>query len=279
MKNIRVYDFPTRIFHWLFAAYFIGAFFIAKTYDDDSIQYPYHMLMGLTLAYMVVLRILWGFVGGKYSKFNSFQLQPKMLVQYFKDLMTSKTQKTLGHNPASSWAAVTMMLLALGMATTGILMAKDMNKEFVEEIHEIFAYAFVVVVVGHVVGVIIHTIRHKEMIGLSMVTGNKKTEDVKAISQPANWMAGIVFLVMIFIFLGYVSKNFDNKAGTLKIFGTTLQLGEGAEPGAIDSGSTEMNTGMAPEDERYGLGSGTENSPNDSTPSEEEASPSENGNE
>ena len=47
MKKISVYDLPTRFFHWLFASLFIAAFAIAKTVDDESPLFSYHMLAGL----------------------------------------------------------------------------------------------------------------------------------------------------------------------------------------------------------------------------------------
>ena len=80
MRNRMIYDLPTRIFHWLFAGLFIAAFLIAKTVDDESPAFSYHMLAGLLLTLIVLLRILWGFVGTKHSRFASFALYPKDLL-------------------------------------------------------------------------------------------------------------------------------------------------------------------------------------------------------
>ena len=65
MKKTKVYDLPTRLFHWLFAGLFLSAFLIAKVIDDDSPSYSYHMLLGVILGMIVFLRIIWGFVGSK----------------------------------------------------------------------------------------------------------------------------------------------------------------------------------------------------------------------
>lgn len=80
MRNQLIYDLPMRIFHWLFAGLFIAAFLIAKNVDDESPVFSYHMLVGLLLGFTVLMRILWGFVGTKHSKFTSFALHPKDLV-------------------------------------------------------------------------------------------------------------------------------------------------------------------------------------------------------
>jgi cytochrome b len=54
-----VYDLPTRLFHWVFAGLFLIGFIIAKTIDDDSSWFDYHSLAGLSLGFLVVLRIIW----------------------------------------------------------------------------------------------------------------------------------------------------------------------------------------------------------------------------
>ena len=105
MRQHLVYDLPTRIFHWLFAGLFLTAFVIAKTIDDESAIYSWHMLAGLTLSFVVVLRILWGFFGTQHARFSGFALNPMDLLSYFKGILTGEKRRWAGHNPASSWAA------------------------------------------------------------------------------------------------------------------------------------------------------------------------------
>lgn len=222
----KAYDLPTRLFHWSFAFLFVTAFFIAKTIDDDSPTYAYHMLAGLLMVTLVILRIIWGVIGSKYAKFSSFALNPKDLVQYFTSLLSSKTKRVMGHNPASSWAAIVMMLLTLGLGTTGFLMAKGVNKDFFEEIHELFANAFIITVIGHIAGIIIHTIKHKDLIGLSMINGNKNgIENEEGIEKNHTLAAG-VFAVIVLSFVIYLKSNYNTTTQNLNLFGTTLQLGE-----------------------------------------------------
>lgn len=226
MRNTLVYDWPTRVFHWMFALLFIGAFFIAKVLDDDSALYPYHMIMGLTMAALVVFRIFWGLFGTRYAKFNSFMLSPVSVVEYFKDLLTSKTSKVLSHNPASSWAAIIMMLLTLGLALTGYLMTTGSRQDVIKEVHELLANAFVIVVIAHIAGIIFHTIRHKDMIGLSMVDGQKVSVPGSLGVEKSYPALGLVVFVLVLAFLGNLVRNYDSNQKTLKVFGATLQVGE-----------------------------------------------------
>ncbi len=199
-KNNRttlVYDLPTRLFHWTFASLFLGAFFIAKVFDDDSAAYPYHMMLGMTMAFVVVLRIVWGIFGSRYAKFSSFALHPSRLISYMKSIF-SGDERHLGHNPASSWAAIVMMLLALGSATTGFLMSQSHdNKETFEDVHELFANGFIVVVIAHVAGIILHTLRHKEMIGLSMLHGRKNKIGQEDGIKQSHPIVALVFLFLL----------------------------------------------------------------------------------
>ena len=63
MKAKRVYDLPTRVFHWLFATLFVVAFTISNTVDDESLVFSYHMIAGLTLCFLVAWRLVWGVIG------------------------------------------------------------------------------------------------------------------------------------------------------------------------------------------------------------------------
>lgn len=246
MKKILAYDFPTRIFHWCFALLFVGAFLISKTVDDESVTFSYHMLLGIILAGVAFLRIIWGIVGSKYARFTSFELNPLSLIEYGKAIFTGKTKLYPGHNPASSWAAILMILFSLGLAFTGIQMAQNNNKEFYEEIHEFLSHAFLFTAIAHVLGVVFHTIRHKEMIGLSMVHGEKSTDESQSqgISNKHPVVA-IVFVILV-LTLGFkVFSNFNPQNRTLNLFGTQLTLGENEDNEASEgpSENTKDNDG------------------------------------
>lgn len=226
MKKTRVYDLPTRLFHWVFVFLFMGAFFIAKVFDDESAQYPYHMILGFTLALTVVLRILWGFFGSQHARFTSFKLNPHDLFEYLKNLLSSKTPRYLGHNPASSWAAIIMMTLSLGLALSGYFMVNGTNKEIFEELHELLANAFILVVIGHVAGIILHTIKHKDSIGLSMVHGKKKAQEGDLDIKSSHPLIAIIFIALVGSFFIHLNKNYDPNTQNLKFLGSTLHLSE-----------------------------------------------------
>lgn len=225
MRNQLVYDLPLRLFHWLFAGLFVVSFLIAKTVDDESLFFSYHMLAGLLLGFVVTLRIFWGFVGTKYSRFSSFALKPDDFVAYFLGLLSGDKRKWAGHNPAASWATLIMIGLAFGLGITGYLMATG-SKESFEDLHELFANAFLVVVLMHIAGVVLHALRHQDGIVLSMIDGAKSEVPANATISSSRPAVALLFLGLVATFSVHLAGNFNRQDQTLNFFGTTLQLGE-----------------------------------------------------
>lgn len=225
MRRQIIYDLPMRFFHWFFVVLFITAFLIAKTVDDESPTYAYHMLAGLILGFIVILRIIWGFIGAKYSLFSNFAFSLKDLVSYFQGILSKDKPQWTGHNPASSWAALIMFVLALGLGVTGYLMVNG-QKEAFEDIHELFANSFLVVVLMHIAGIILHSLIHRDGIALSMIDG-RKTDVVQAEVIPSSRpVVALVFVGLVVTLALYFAQNFDSEKRELKLWGTTLHLGE-----------------------------------------------------
>ncbi len=243
----RVYDLPTRLFHWIFALLFVGAFFIAKTIDDDSAVFSYHMMLGLALGLAAALRVIWGFVGSRYARFSSFDLNPSALLAYFANLFTGGGERKLGHNPASSWSALAMIVLALGLAITGVLMAQG-GKETYEDIHELLANSFVLVVLAHIAGIVLHTLRHRDGIGLSMLHGRKRSVGGEAGIVSNYPLVALAFVGIMTVFGIAMANGYDPTTRNLQLFGSTLQLGE-SEDGKDDGGEDGEDHGDHEDDD------------------------------
>lgn len=168
-KPIRVWDLPTRIFHWSLVASFATAFLTSESEKLRDI----HVVAGYTLAGLIVFRLLWGFVGGGYSRFAEFLPTPQKLGGYLKSLLAGKPQHYVGHNPAG--AVAIFLLLGFGMtaAASGWAVYEDMGGHFMEELHEIAANGMMAIVGIHIAGVIVSSWLHRENLVLAMITGWK----------------------------------------------------------------------------------------------------------
>lgn len=226
MKYVKAYDLPLRLFHWIFAALFVSSFFIANVIDDDSALFAYHMLSGILMACLVILRIFWGFLGSKTSRFSSFQLSPKGLINYFRELFLSTTKRHLGHNPASSYAGLVMMILVFTLVGSGLMMINGINKHFFEEAHELFANGFLVLVIAHIAGVFFHQLKHRDSLAMSMLHGKKQELTGKAGISSEHKLVAIAFIVTFLGLASFVLKNYDSTTGAWSGLGLELQLNE-----------------------------------------------------
>jgi cytochrome b len=209
----------------MFAGLFATAYVIASTAEDSAV-FPWHMLAGLTLVFVVLARVLWGLVGTRHARFMSFRLNPRELFQYLKGLFTGGQPAVAGHNPASSWVAIVLMSLVLGLGATGYLMSSSGNPESYEEVHEFLANTFLLIVVLHIAGVVLHSLRHRDGFALSMVDGRKQGIDAADTITSPRSAIGVIFIAVVAAFAVNVVRNYDPRSQSLTLFGSMLQLGE-----------------------------------------------------
>jgi cytochrome b len=167
---VRVWDLPTRVFHWSLVASFATAFITSESEKLRDI----HVVAGYALAGLIAFRLLWGFVGGAHSRFADFLPAPGKLIDYLKSLLARRPQHYVGHNPAG--AVAIFLLLAFGViaAASGWATYNEIGGHFMEELHEVSSNGMMAVVAIHIAGVIVSSWLHGENLVLAMITGWKK---------------------------------------------------------------------------------------------------------
>jgi cytochrome b len=202
---------------------------IAKAAEHSPL-FVVHMLLGLVLVVATLLRILWGVLGSRYARFSNFKFSPGALVGYFKDLFGARGASSVGHNPATSYAALAIFAGIMGLGVTGLLLATGSGEAF-EELHEVFAVGTLAVAALHVAGVILHAVRHRDGIALSIVNGTKPGAAEAGIASP-HWSAGLGGLVVTAATAVWLFAGYNASTGTAELLGTTYRLGvEEAEHG------------------------------------------------
>lgn len=113
-KEIRVWDPLIRIFHWgLVVAFSIGYL----TGEEESIL---HIYAGYTVMGLIIFRVLWGFIGTRYARFDNFVYSPKTVIQYLKGLLARKPKHYIGHNPAGGFMVIAMLLCLCVVTVSGL---------------------------------------------------------------------------------------------------------------------------------------------------------------
>ncbi len=225
MKRVLIWDLPTRLFHGLFAIGFSIAALLALGFGEESRFFPYHAIIGLTLALMVIIRVLWGLIGSRYARFRSFLFKPADVAVYLSGVLTGRGGRHAGHNPGSAYAILAMLVVMLGLAITGIMMGT--GNESVEEVHELLAYAMLALVGAHILGVIVHTVRYQDNITASMIHGRKTVDEQSGI-RSARPVVAAVFLFICVGWIGALIRSYDpgTQSTWLPLVGMRLTLGE-----------------------------------------------------
>ncbi|MBX3378122.1 MAG: cytochrome b/b6 domain-containing protein [Phycisphaeraceae bacterium] len=235
MSRVLVWDLPTRLFHWLLAGGFVAAAVIAVLLGEHSRFFPYHGIIGLAIGLLVCLRMVWGVIGTRYARFGTFVYGPRAVVEYMKGALLGGGKRYIGHNPGSAVAIWALLILVLAMAVTGVMLGRG-NKG-VKELHEVLSYITVGVAIVHVLGVALHTIRHRENLTASMIHGKKNAEPSEAIGSARPIVAALLLVVVGAWVVGLV-RNFNpaTQTTTLPLIGTALQLGENEGQGEESAG-------------------------------------------
>jgi cytochrome b len=165
-----VWDLPTRVFHWLLAASFIGAF---ATGDSERWQ-ALHVLSGYTAGGLIGFRLLWGVFGTRYARFSGFSFAPAAVLGYLRSLATGQPRHYVGHNPAGSWAVLAMLAAIALTALTGWAAFSEIGPKWLEDVHETIANATVALIAVHVIAVIASSWLHRENLVGAMVSGFKR---------------------------------------------------------------------------------------------------------
>lgn len=197
-QRILVWDLPTRAFHWLLAASFLGAFLTAESERYRDI----HVVLGYTMLGLVVFRPLWGVIGTRYARFSSFPIAPRRVLEYLKSLFTRSPQHHVGHNPAGSLAIYAILALSVLAGATGYAAFNEIGGEWLAELHEGAANAMLGLVVIHIGAVMLSSLIHRENLAAAMVNGYKKGRVGDGIRSKHRFVAAAVLLATAYFWAG-----------------------------------------------------------------------------
>ena len=199
-----IWDLNTRIFHLMLILTIIISIISGK------FSYFYiHEISGITLFFLIVFRIYWGFFGGYYSKFKNFNLNKNSIFNYFKN----KEKKYFGHNPLGSLSIFSIFVLILLLSVSGLFSSDDIfyDGPFVKlapqlvgiftKIHDILHYFLYFLIILHLSAVSYYQFFLKEKIINQMIDGKSMDKNFIQKDYPSK-KNGYALLVLILIFIG-----------------------------------------------------------------------------
>jgi cytochrome b len=194
LRRVRVWDLPTRVFHWALVALVVFSFVTAKIGGNAL---TYHMWSGYTILTLILFRLVWGFVGGRESRFASFVRGPTTVFQYAAGLLGKGSERYLGHNPLGGWSVVAMLTALALQASTGLFANDEIATEgplaqyvslatslFLTRIHRLNQWVLVALVSLHVLAVLFYLFAKRDNLIGPMIHGHKTWSRNGTLSVP-----------------------------------------------------------------------------------------------
>lgn len=177
MSRIKVWDIPTRMFHWLLVLTFSGAY--ATSFSPTLMVW--HACFGVAILSLIIFRIYWGFKGTQYARFKTFLFSRAAISKYVKALMGHKKMHlhTAGHNPVGSLGIFTLLFLCIVIPVTGLVEYFGFGHKYNIVIHEYGTYVILACIAIHIFGALSSSIIHHENLVASMITGYKRKRNRK----------------------------------------------------------------------------------------------------
>jgi len=113
--TVRVWDLPTRLFHWTLAATIVGSVVSAKIGGNAMV---WHFRFGYAVLALLLFRLVWGFVGGHWSRFSAFLYTPAHLLRYLRG--ASHPHDDVAHSPLGALSVFGMLGALALQAGTGL---------------------------------------------------------------------------------------------------------------------------------------------------------------
>lgn len=152
------------------------------TGEEEGAAAMIHRYAGEAIAGLIVFRVIWGFAGGERARFADFAVGPSAIVAHVRDLFSQQPKRHLGHNPLGGVAVFLLLAVVAGVVVTGLFSgSEESSGPFVglwglelSEAHEVLFRVLQGLVVVHVLGVVVESVKAKDALVPAMVTGSKR---------------------------------------------------------------------------------------------------------
>lgn len=177
----RVWDLPTRIFHWSLAAAVIVSFVSIEVFENITV----HVRSGMVVLGLLVFRLVWGLVGGSTARFSRFVPSPARLIRYLR--RPAEFDHIPGHSPLGALSVVAMLAALAFQVGTGLFaddeifttgpLARFVSSETVAlatSLHHLNHDVIIVLVLLHLAAIVFYrVVKRKSLVG-PMITGTRR---------------------------------------------------------------------------------------------------------
>lgn len=217
----RIWDLPTRLFHWALLLCMAGLLVTGKTGDMN-----WHSRLGYAALTLLLFRLVWGFAGGYWSRFARFFPTPGRILRYLKG--QARPEDKAGHNPLGACSVFALLALVAAQAVTGLFsydeiafsgplsgLVSDRTVSLLTSYHRSWGqYLLIGFVSLHVLSIIVYTAL-KHHLFWPMIVGDKPLEtELPAARDTAGARLLALALLLIMAAAVYALVAWGNAQGT-----------------------------------------------------------------
>lgn len=181
---VRVWDLPTRLFHWSLAG-LVAALWASGEFGKLEV----HMQLGQAALALILFRIVWGIVGSRTARFSDFVRGPAAVRAY---LLAARrgAVRSIGHNPLGAYSVLALLALVLLQAGSGLFASDDIMTEgplthlvsagtvsLLSSVHRIGFKLLLAFIILHLAAVAFYRLIKKDDLVGAMITGRKRVPD------------------------------------------------------------------------------------------------------
>jgi cytochrome b len=204
---IRVWDLPTRTFHWALVACVVGLV-ISGNLGGGAMTW--HFRFGYCVITLLMFRMIWGFAGGHWSRFASFAYGPSQIMGYLRTGGVSG--HAVGHNPLGSLSVFAMLGVLLLQVTSGLMSDDEIaaSGPLVRWISgnwvslatwyhkDVGKVILIMLIITHLMAIVFYRWRKNQNLVRPMITGDKLLEaEVTSSSDTTGDRIRAVVLLMV----------------------------------------------------------------------------------
>jgi cytochrome b len=203
-KLVKVWDIPTRLFHWVLVILFAMSAYSAFE-PKFGFYADMHLYSGVAVIALVLWRIIWGIFGSETARFSSFVKSPVAVIKYLKNSSSHK----IGHNPIGGYSVLLMLVLILAQALLGLFATDGMlfsgplssdagsYSDLITDIHEILGLSLLYITGGHILAVLFYLVVKKKNLIWPMITGKAHVNNNAKIPYFGSSILALAFAVII----------------------------------------------------------------------------------
>lgn len=188
VARIRIWDLPTRVFHVLLILCIVGLVITGEVGGDAM---RFHFLLGYAVLSLVFFRLVWGLVGGHWSRFIHFVPKPSSLTAYVRALRSQQIRPHAGHNPLGALSVLAMLCVLLLQVFSGFMSDDEISNsgpwtalvssnwvEWATQYHSEVGKALLLSLIGlHVFAVLFYKYMKKDDLISPMLHGDKNVPE------------------------------------------------------------------------------------------------------